>query len=47
MMRRLHMQVIKVTDVWKAIRTAELLIDNYIVRVESYSNRFSKNAQVN
>ena len=32
---------------WKAIRTAELLIPNYIVRVESYSNRFSKNAQEN
>ena len=32
---------------WKAIRTAELLIENYIVRVESYSNRFSKTAQVN
>ena len=32
---------------WKAIRTAERLIDNYIVRVESYSNRFSKSAQVN
>ena len=27
---------------WKALRTAERLIDNYIVRVESYSNRFSK-----
>ena len=32
---------------WKAIRTAELLIPNYIVRVESYSNRFSKTAQEN
>jgi N4-gp56 family major capsid protein len=32
---------------WKAIRTAELLIDSYIVRVESYSNRFSKMAAVN
>ena len=32
---------------WKAIRTAELLIPNYIVRVESYSNRFSKSAQEN
>ena len=32
---------------WKALRTAELLIPNYIVRVESYSNRFSKNAQEN
>ena len=32
---------------WKAIRTAERLIDNYIVRVESYSNRFSKTALEN
>ena len=32
---------------WKAIRTAERLIENYIVRVESYSNRFSESAQVN
>lgn len=32
---------------WKAIRTAELLVDNYIVRVESYSNRFSKTAKEN
>jgi N4-gp56 family major capsid protein len=32
---------------WKAMRTAELLIENYIVRVESYSNRFSKTVQVN
>jgi N4-gp56 family major capsid protein len=32
---------------WKALRTAERLIDNYIVRVESYSNRFSKSALEN
>ena len=32
---------------WKAMRTAELLIPNYIVRVESYSNRFSGIAQAN
>lgn len=32
---------------WKATRTAELLIPNYIVRVESYSNRFSKSVQEN
>ena len=32
---------------WKAMRTAELLIENYIVRVESYSNRFSKSAKAN
>ena len=47
MMRRLLRQVTKATDVWKATRTAELLIPNYIVRVESYSNRFSKSAQAN
>ena len=47
MMRRLLRQVIKVTDVWKAMRTAELLIENYIVRVESYSNRFSKTVKAN
>jgi N4-gp56 family major capsid protein len=32
---------------WKAIRTAEILIENYLVRVESYSNRFSKSVQPN
>ena len=32
---------------WKAIRTAELLVENYLVRVESYSNRFSKGLQEN
>ena len=32
---------------WKATRTAELLIPNYIVRVESYSNRFSNSVQEN
>lgn len=32
---------------WKAIRTAELLIENYLVRVESYSDRFSKTVQPN
>lgn len=47
MMRRLLRQVTKVTDVWKATRTAELLVENYIVRVESYSNRFSKTVQAN
>lgn len=32
---------------WKGMRTAELLVPNYIVRVESYSNRFSELAQAN
>ena len=32
---------------WKAMRTAEILIDNYIVRVESYSDRFSKGLEEN
>lgn len=32
---------------WKAMRTAELLVENYVVRVESYSNRFSKTVQPN
>ena len=47
MMRRLLRQVIKVTDVWKAMRTAELLIENYLVRVESKSAAFSGTAQPN
>jgi N4-gp56 family major capsid protein len=32
---------------WKAIKTAELLIENYLVRVESCSNRFSATATAN
>lgn len=32
---------------WKAIKTAELLIENYLVRVESCSNRFSATAIAN
>lgn len=32
---------------WKAIETAELLIPNYLVRVESCSKRFSSAAQAN
>ena len=32
---------------WKAIKTAELLIENYIVRVESKSKRFSATASAN
>ena len=32
---------------WKAIKTAEILIPNYIVRVESCSKRFSANAAAN
>ena len=32
---------------WKGIKTAELLIPAYIIRVESYSNKFSATAKVN
>ena len=32
---------------WVAMKTAELLIPNYLVRVESYSNRFSATAAAN
>ena len=32
---------------WKAIKTAELLIENYICRIESCSNRFSATATAN
>ncbi len=32
---------------WKALKTAELLIQNYLVRVESCSKRFSAAAQAN
>ena len=32
---------------WKAMKTAEILIPAYMVRVESYSNRFSPSAQAN
>lgn len=32
---------------WKAIKTAELLVPNYLVRVESCSKRFSATAQEN
>ena len=32
---------------WKGIKTAELLIPAYIVRVESYSNKFSATAKAN
>ncbi len=32
---------------WKALKTAELLIPNYLVRVESCSKRFSTTAQAN
>lgn len=32
---------------WKAIKTAEILIPNYLVRVESCSKRFSANAAAN
>ena len=32
---------------WKAIKTAELLIENYLVRIESVSPRFSASAAEN
>ena len=32
---------------WKALKTAELLIPNYLIRVESCSKRFSATAQAN
>ncbi len=32
---------------WKAIKTAEILVPQYLIRVESKSARFSKNAQAN
>ena len=32
---------------WKAIKTAEMLIENYLVRIESVSRRFSASAQAN
>ena len=32
---------------WKAMKTAEMLINNYMVRVESCSKRFSADAQAN
>lgn len=47
MRQRLLRQVIKVTDVWKGLKTAELLIEQYLVRVESKSKVFSGSVQVN
>lgn len=47
MMQRLLWQVIKVTDVWKGLKTAELLIEQYLVRVESKSPTFSDNLEAN
>lgn len=32
---------------WKAIKTAEMLIENYLVRIESVSKRFSASAKAN
>lgn len=37
----------QVTDVWKAIKTAKILIPDYLVRVESCSTRFSATALEN
>ena len=46
-MQRLLWQVTKVTDVWKGLKTAELLIEQYLVRVESKSKIFSGSVQAN
>ena len=32
---------------WKALKTAEILVPNYLVRVESCSRRFSANISAN
>ena len=47
MMRRLLCQVTKATDVWKGLKTAELLIEQYLVRVESKSATFSGSVAAN
>lgn len=50
MMRRLPPKNVvsqQATDVWKASRTAELLIPQYLVRVESKSAAFSASAVEN
>lgn len=41
MMQRLPRQVTKVTDVWKGQKTAEILVEQYMVRIESKSAVFS------
>ena len=46
-MQRLLWQVTKVTDVWKGLKTAELLIEQYLVRVESKSATFSGSVAAN
>lgn len=46
MMWRLLRQVIKVTDVWKAMKTAEILLEPYMYRVECCSD-FSADAEMN
>ena len=47
MMRRLHLQVSQqVTDVWKAMKTAEILMEPYMYRVECCSE-FSEEVQGN
>ena len=37
----------QVTDVWKGLKTAELLIQQYLVRVESKSPTFSGSVKTN
>lgn len=42
-----HVVSQQATDVWKGMKTAELLIQQYLVRVESCSKRFSATAAAN
>jgi hypothetical protein len=37
----------KVTDVWKGLKTAELLVEQYLIRIESKSPDFSSNLAAN
>lgn len=47
MRQRLLWQVTKVTDVWKGQKTAEILVEQYMVRVESKSPTFSTDLKAN
>ena len=46
-MQRLLWQVTKVTDVWQGLKTAELLVEQYLVRIESKSPDFSDGLAAN
>ena len=46
-MQRLLWQVTKATDVWKGLKTAELLVEQYLVRIESKSPDFSDGLAAN